>query len=154
MEIKELNQKPGIEKNVKLEETYLQFERLLIELRKKRLTDGLVVAINNDIEDLNSTSSSGDELKKIVKKKQARIIALLEKELKLVPKNYYRNLWLAIGMTAIGIPIGVAFGVILKNMAFLGIGLPIGIGIGIAVGTGMDKKAFEEGRQIDVEIKE
>ena len=153
MKIKELNQKPGIDKNVKLKETYLQFEKLLIELRKKELPDGLVGSINNDIEDLNSTSSAGDELRKIVKKKQTRITRLLEKELKLVPKNYYRNLWLALGMTAFGLPLGVAFGVALGNMAFLGIGLPIGLGIGIAVGTGMDKKAFEEGRQIDLEIK-
>ena len=153
MKIKEVNQKPGIDKNVKLKETYLQFEKLLIELRKKELPDGLVVSINKDIEDLNSISSSGDELKKIVRKKQTRIIKLLEKELKLVPKNYYRNLWLAVGMAAFGIPIGVAFGASLGNMGLLGIGLPIGLAIGIAVGTGMDKKAFEEGRQIDLEIK-
>ena len=153
MKIKELNQKPGIDKNVKLKETYLQFEKFLIELRKKELPDGLVVSINKDIEDLNLISSSGDELKKIVRKKQTRIIRLLEKELKLVPKNYYRNLWLAVGMAAFGIPIGAAFGASLENMAFLGIGLPIGLAIGIAVGTGMDKKALEEGRQLDLEIK-
>lgn len=121
-------------------------------MRKKELPDGLVVSVNKDIEDLNSISSSGDELRKIVRKKQTRIIKSLEKELKLVPKNYYRNLWLAAGMGAFGIPIGVAFGASLGNMAFLGIGLPIGLVIGIAVGTGMDKKAFEEGRQIDLEI--
>ena len=153
MKINELNQKPGIDKNIKLEETYVQFEKLLIELRKKELPDGLVVSINKDIEDLNSTSSSGDELRKIVRKKQTTIIKLLEKELKLVPKNYYRNLWLAVGMAAFGLPIGVAFGAILGNMAFLGIGLPIGFAVGIAVGTGLDKKAFEEGRQIPLEIE-
>lgn len=31
--------------------------------------------------------------------------------------------------------------------------IPIGLAIGMAVGTGMDKKALEEGRQIDLEIK-
>ncbi len=131
----------------------MQFEKLLIELRKKELPDGLVVSINKDIEELNSISSSGDELRKIVKKKQTRIIKLLEKVLKLVPKNYYRNLWLAVGMAAFGIPIGVALGTSLGNMAFLGIGVPFGLAIGIAVGTGMDKKAFKERRQIDLEIK-
>src|SRR6187402_557021 len=126
MKIKELNQTPDIDKNVKLEETYLQFEKLLTELRKRELPDELVVSINKDIEDLNSTSISGDELRKIVTKKQTRIIKLLEKELKLVPKDYYRNLWLAVGMAAFGLPMGVAFGAALGNMAFLGIGLPIG----------------------------
>jgi predicted RND superfamily exporter protein len=153
MKINELNQRPGIDENVKLEETYYQFEKLLSELRKKELPDGLVVSVNKDIEDLKSISVSGDELRKIIRKKQTRIIKLLEKELKLVPKNYYRKLWLAVGMAAFGIPIGVALGASLGNMAFLGIGLPIGMAIGIAVGTGMDKKAFEEGRQIDLEIK-
>jgi hypothetical protein len=38
-------------------------------------------------------------------------------------------------------------------MGLLAIGLPIGMGIGIAVGTSMDKKAMNEGRQLDIEIK-
>jgi hypothetical protein len=70
-----------------------------------------------------------------------------------VPKNHYRNQWLALGMATFGIPFGVALGMSLGNMALLGIGLPIGLAVGIAVGSGMDKKAFEEGRQLDVEIK-
>jgi hypothetical protein len=153
MKIKELNSIPGIDGNFKLKDMYIQFEKLLIELRKRELPDEFVLSINNDIEDLNSISSSVDELRNMVRKKQSKIIKLLEKELKLVTRNYYRNLWLAIGMAAFGIPIGVAFGASLGNMAFLGIGLPIGLAIGIAVGKGMDKKAFEEGRQIDMEIK-
>ncbi len=153
MKINELNQKPGIDKNIKLEKTYTQFGKLLIELRKKNLPDRIVVFINKDVEELNSITGPGDELRKIARKKQTRIIKSLEKELKLVPKNYYRNLWLAVGMAVFGIPIGAAFGAGLGNMAFLGIGLPIGLVIGMAVGTGMDKKAFKEGRQIDLEIK-
>ena len=81
-----------------------------------------------------------------------RILKLIEKEQKLVPKNIYRNRWLAIGMSAFGIPFRVAFGISLGNMAFLAIGLPLGMAIGIAIGAGMDKKAFEEGRQLDLEI--
>jgi hypothetical protein len=153
MKIKELNQRPGIDKEVRLAGPYLQFEKLLIELRKRDLPDGLVVTINKDIEDLNTIIGSGNELRIIVRKKQTRIIKLLEKEVKLVPKDYYRKLWLAIGMATFGIPIGVVFGSSTGNMGYLGIGLPIGMAIGIAVGTGMDKKAFEEGRQIDLEIK-
>lgn len=82
-----------------------------------------------------------------------RMVNTLEKEVKLVPKNHYRNRWLALGMAAFGLPMGVVFGISLGNMAFLAIGLPIGMAIGIAVGTGLDKKASEEGRQLDVEIK-
>lgn len=153
MKINELNQTSGIDNNVKLVETHLQFEKLLVELRKRELPVGLVVSINRDIEDLNSISGSGNELRKVIRKKQTRIIKLLEKELKLVPKNYYRNLWLVVGMAGFGIPIGVAFGASQGNMANYGVGFPIGLAIGIAVGSGMDKKAFKEGRQIDLEIK-
>ena len=90
---------------------------------------------------------------KEIKKSQTGILKLVEKELKLVPKAHYRNIWLAVGMSAFGISIGVAFGLVFGNMAFLGLGLPLGMAIGVGVGTGMDKKAFEEGRQLDVEIK-
>jgi hypothetical protein len=44
------------------------------------------------------------------------------------------------------------FGIGLDNMAFLGLGLPIGLAIGAVLGLRMDKKAFEEGRQLDVKI--
>lgn len=153
MTIIELIQKPVNDSNIKLKEAYLQFEKLLMELRKRELPVSFLVSINKDIEELNSTSKSGNELRKIVKDKQTKIIKVLEKDLKLVPQNYYRNIWLAVGMTAFGLPLGVAIGLSLKNMAFIGIGLPIGLPIGILVGTRMDKKAFKEGRQLDLEIK-
>jgi hypothetical protein len=153
MEIKELYQNPVIDKNVQVQEMSLQFEKLLTELRKKKLPDGLVMAINKEIEPLNTTYGSGNERRKSIRKIQTRLIKLIEKEVKLVPKNYYRNLWLTLGMAGFGIPIGVAFGASLGNMAFIGVGLPIGLAFGIALGTGMDKKALAEGRQLDLEIK-
>ena len=153
MKIIELNKIPGIHENAKFEEAYLQFEQLLSELRKRELPEALVMTINKDIQEINSTTTSGYEMRKLITKIQTRMIKLLEKEIKLVPKNYYRNLWLALGMSAFGVPIGVAIGLSLDNLAFLGIGLPIGLVLGIAVGSSMDKKALEEGRQMDVEIK-
>ncbi len=53
MKINELNQKPDSEKNVKLKETFIQFEKPLFELRKRDLPDGLVMSINKDIEEMN-----------------------------------------------------------------------------------------------------
>lgn len=152
MKIIELLQKTEIEKHIKLNEAYIQFEKLLSELRKRDLPDSLVLCINKGIEELNTTLITGDDLRKSIKKIQNGIIKLLEKEIKLVPKNYYRNLWLALGIAAFGIPFGVAIGISLGNMAFLGIGFPIGLAVGIALGSSMDKKAFKEGRQLDVEI--
>lgn len=152
MKLKELTQRQDIIGNEKVNGAYVQFGNLLHELTEKELPDEVVHTINKDIEELNSISDSGNLLKKQIQKKQSSVVRLVEKEVKLVPKNHYRNTWLVIGMAAFGIPLGAAFGASLGNMAFLGIGLPIGMAIGIAVGTGMDKKAFKEGRQLDLEL--
>lgn len=153
MEIRELKKKPNVGQNKKLISAYAQFDKLLTELKKKQLPDEIVNAINNEIDQINAISGSEKELRKQIKKTQSSILKLMEKALKLVPKNHYRNTWLAVGMAAFGIPLGVAFGASLGNMGLLGIGLPIGMVIGMAVGSVMDKKALEEGRQLDLEIK-
>jgi len=153
MGITELTKRPSIENNSRLRSKYFQFEKLLNELNTKELTNEIVLAINNNIKQLNAITNSEKELGKQLRKSQTTILKIIEKDLKLVPKNHYRNTWLAIGMSAFGIPLGVAFGASLGNMAFIGIGLPIGMAIGIAVGTSMDKKASDNGKQLDIEIK-
>lgn len=82
------------------------------------------------------------------------LLKLLEKELKLVPKDHYRTRWMVVGMSAFGLPFGVVFGTSLGNMAYLGLGLPIGMGIGIAIGASMDEKAKKEGRQLTLTMDE
>lgn len=152
MKLHELNLR-STDNNFKLNEINTQFKNLLIELEKKELPDDIIVSINKDIDEINSMTYTGNELRKKMKQKLQGIIKLLEKDLKLVPKNYYRNLWMILGMSVFGIPLGVAFGTSLGNMAYLGIGFPIGLAIGLAFGDGMDKKALKEGRQLDIEIK-
>ena len=154
MVIIELKNRPDIDQNKKLFASYTQFNNLLMELRTRKLSAETINTINNGIKKINSVSDSEKALSKQIKSTQSQIIKLVEKEHKLVTKNHYRNTWLAVGMATFGIPLGVAFGAALGNMAFLGIGLPIGMAIGVAVGSRMDKKAVEEGRQIDLEIKQ
>ena len=143
----------GIRKheNDKLNTKYHQFGSLIEALKKKELPDEIIMFINEEIDFLNSIHESEKLFKKQIRSAQTAILKLIEKELKIVPKNYYRNTWLAIGMAAFGIPFGVAFGTSLGNMAFLGIGIPFGMAIGIAIGTAMDKKAYEQGKQLDLE---
>ena len=150
MNIINLKSRAVISENSKVLRHHHQFEKLISEIKKKELSAELIELINEAIEELNLTQE--ENLKKQLIKKQAKIITQLEKKLKVVPKNHYRNSWLAIGMSAFGIPLGIAFGTSLGNMAFLGIGLPIGMAIGLAIGTGMDQKAFEEGRQLDITL--
>lgn len=152
MGINELRKRKGIGENKQLIDAYIQFEKLLTQLRKRKLPDEVVQAINTNLDLIDPDPGTEEDLRKQLRKTQSDILKLIEKELKLVPKNHYRNVWLALGIAAFGVPLGVAFGASLGNMAFIGIGLPIGIPIGLAIGTALDKKAADEGRQLDVEI--
>ncbi|AKP50568.1 hypothetical protein [Cyclobacterium amurskyense] len=151
MKINSLKPRPEISNKPKLQKVYTQFEKLIDELRIIVLPEKITVFINASIDELNLISN--EKLRSQTKKKQSKIISLIEKELKIVPINHYRNTWMAIGMSAFGVPLGVALGASLGNMGFIAIGLPIGMAIGLSVGTSMDKKAQEEGRQLNMEVK-
>lgn len=153
MELKNLLERPSIQENKKLNAAYSQLNALLLELAARDLPDQIVDSINKEIDELNAIPDDSKKLRNKIRQKQSNIVKTLEKELKIVTKGHYRNTWLAVGMAAFGIPIGLIFSISLDNMAFLGIGLPIGLAIGIGVGAQLDKKAEEEGRQIDIELK-
>jgi hypothetical protein len=153
MELIKLKEISGLEESKKLKYKYDETRKLVDLLRKRDLPEELVSSINQDIEGINSLSGSKKELLRQVRATELRILKLIEKEQKLVPRNTYRSRWMAIGMAAFGFPIGIAFGASIGNMAFLAIGIPLGMAIGIGLGTGMDKKALEEGRQLDIEIR-
>lgn len=74
------------------------------------------------------------------------LLKVFQKEHDMVSPSYYRTLWLSIGMSVFGIPLGLIFSSALNNFAFLGIGLSIGI----AIGNAKDKKAKEEGKVINI----
>lgn len=57
-----------------------------------------------------------------------------------------------VGMSAFGLPLGAALGLMVDNMALLALGLPIGLAIGVALGTSLDMKAKKEGRQLDFNV--
>ena len=139
--------------NIKIANSIKQFNSLIKLLNDKNLTLNVIKKINDDITELNSSQVMGTALSHLIKKKQNKIIKLTEKELKIVPKNYYRNLWMVLGMSAFGLPLGVAFGLSLGNIGLLAIGLPIGMAIGTLVGSNLDKKALESGKQLDIELK-
>ena len=153
MEIKDLKSRPSSVQSKKLIFAFSQFENLLSELKKKELTDEVIISINNGIDQINSAPELDKELRKQIRKAQSNILKLIEKKLKLVTINHYRNTWLAVGMAAFGVPLGVAFGSSAGNMGLIGVGIPIGMVIGMAVGSGMDKKALVAGKQLDLEIK-
>ena len=152
MELIKLNKRSDFAPNEKLTKKTDGYSKLIQELGKRELNDNIKESINTETGNVNAFPGSEKDFAKILTKSQNTILKLIEKELKLVVKNHFRNLWLPLGMSAFGIPLGVAFGTALGNLAFLGLGLPIGMGIGIAVGTVMDSKAAKEGRQLDIDL--
>lgn len=151
MEITLLKEPKELLENKKLQRRYAYFQELFTELKKQDLPDRMLSHINQEVEALNHFEGSGKELSKKMQKTIHQLLRQLEKDLKIVPKNLYRNRWMAIGMTALGVPFGVAFGAALDNMAFMGIGFPLGLVMGMAIGAGMDQKAEKEGRQLQIE---
>jgi len=136
----------------KTKSAYEQFERLVLEIKKKKLPEEIELVINKHITQLNSITDTNKILRNEIRKEQSKIVGMLAQKLKIVPINYFRKSWFVLGMTVFGIPIGAAFGLSLNNMAYLGIGLPVGMSIGLAMGSRMDNKAKEEGRQLDIEL--
>ncbi len=51
MKLKELNPRPDIKGNIKLDSAYIQFGKLISELTNKTLPKEVVDAINKDIEE-------------------------------------------------------------------------------------------------------
>ncbi len=137
----------------KVSEALDKFNRFMKLLGEHNIPEHLIHYINTEIDELNAAPASNRSFLSILKKKQNNIITKIEKELKLVPKNHYRNYWMILGMSIFGLPLGVAVGLSLDNMGFLGLGLPIGILIGYVLGTSLDNKALEQGKQIDIELK-
>lgn len=136
----------------KLEKRYQKFQKLIREIQNREISDSVVESINKEIEKLNLAATGDKTFSGSLRKSQNSIVNSLLREEKIVPKNYYRNLWLGLGMAVFGVPMGVAFGAALDNMAFLGIGIPMGMAIGIGIGTAMDEQARKEGRQLKVDL--
>lgn len=151
MKFHELQPKPN--NDTKFNNLFLQFQQLLAELEQKELPQPLVDYINTEIVAINTIQAEGKTLTKFVKQKQTEILRRVAKETQLVTKGHYRNIWLPVGMTVFGLPIGFLFSRMVDNPGLFAIGLPIGMAIGVAVGLFADKKAAETGKQLDIEIK-
>lgn len=151
MPLNSFNPKYQENQSERLKKRILKFQQLIKALGEKEIPEQTLESVNSEIDKVNQAQSE-TELTKQLQKSFRKILIISEKELNLVAKDYYRNMWLAIGMSAFGIPLGVAFGAVLNNYAFIGIGVPIGFVIGIAIGSKKDKEAFEQGRQLNVEV--
>lgn len=151
--MKHLIERQNISDNLKVSNAYQQLGKLLNALEEKRLSTETVDLINNEIVQLNSISVIDKIFLKTIKENENRIVELVEKRHKIISKNFYKKLWMVLGMSAFGIPIGVTFSLSIGNYGLLAIGIGVGMAVGVGVGSSMDKKAFDEGRQLNIELK-
>lgn len=151
--IQKLKETALTEESKKLKKRFKQFNLLVDEINKKEISEVFQQQINDMIGKLEGHKTTAKLFSINIRRTQTNLLRMLLKEYKIVPKNYFRNTWMAIGMSAFGIPLGVAFGGGLNNMAFIGIGIPIGMVIGMAIGAEMDKKAEKENRQLNIQIE-
>jgi len=150
MTLESLNSTITNNSNPKIVISANRLNNLLEIIKDKNIPNEQIPAINKLVQKLNDIKESDKKLNKLIRKTDCAIVSLLEKELKFVPKNYYRNMWLALGMSIFGLPLGVAFSAALNNYGFIGIGLPIGMVIGMAYGTKLDKKAACNNLQLNI----
>lgn len=136
----------------KSEQLYKQFNDFIDELNNRSIPENTISAINREVEEINSFTKNGVAMKSLIVKKLAAILKLLEKEHKLVPKNYYQNTNLLRDSVVFGVLIGVVIGLITKDMSLIFLGQPIALVFSFLKGRLMDKKAFKDGRQFSVEL--
>ena len=141
-----------IENYKRLNKRFVRFESLIVELNTLDLQDDILIAINEFIDKLNSIHETKKSFSKQLKTAQNDILKLLENKLNIVPSNHYTTKYMAIGI-ALGLGLGSAIGAASSNMAQTGIWLPIGLAIGLTYGNKLDKKAKEEGKALNFEIK-
>lgn len=149
MSITPLSFKSSFEENPKLAKPASKLRSLLISIEKKGIPASVESKINEIIQGVNDFPGPDPLFIKQINSAKTAILKLLEKELKIFPKNHFQTQWMVLGMSVFGLPMGVAFGMSLGNLAFLGIGIPFGMAIGIAVGNSKDKEVEQEGRQLD-----
>lgn len=131
---------------------YASLEALCNDLQTRTLPPQTEAGINQALAALNEVPTTDRSFPKQVSATLRAALGSLGKDLGWVPRNHYRNMWMALGMAAFGVPIGTALGVVTGNMGLLGIGLPIGMPLGMAIGANLDKKAERRGRQLPLEV--
>lgn len=139
MDLVVIQKKDGLSETT--QKHFEELKNLLNDLRERPLSEDIKREINAKLVKLNNLNSTEAGFSKQVAKTKSEILDLLQKKLKMVPQNYYTSLWLSLGMTAFGLPIGAVIFALTGNIAFLAVGLPLGMGLGSFYGMSLDRKA-------------
>jgi len=125
---------------------------LISEIEAKSIPEEVCFKINYQIDKVNFSYRENDGLiKKQLDIAFRKILNILKRDLGIIPENYYRNLWLALGMSVFGLPLGALIATLTSNTSYLVFGMLMGIVIGIAYGSKKDKDALQENKVIILE---
>ena len=145
MELPELEVKEKNQLKKKEQKALEQFNELISALNDKELDEEMIEHIKGNMSNVRSELTFNT-----IKKEESKILDYVKREKGYVAQNHYMTLWIALGMSAIGVPIGVAIGLALDQLGFMGIGIGGGLAIGVAIGSAKDKKAKEQGKQLPI----
>lgn len=135
--------------DLKVQQAYNTYERLLSAIAKKEIPEKINTIIEMEIAEINNFKQEDGSLFVFMKKSQVILLSVLESSLGIVARNHYRNQWMALGLAAFGVPLGVAIAMMTENWGLMGLGMAIGLPVGMAVGKMKDNKAAAEGKQLD-----
>lgn len=145
MELPHLQIKTQDQLKKKDQNAITHFNELIDALNDKSLDQENVDHIKEHITTIEKKPSFNT-----IKKEESKILDHIKDKKGYVAKNHYMSLWIALGMSAIGVPIGVAIGLALDQLGFMGIGIGGGLAIGVAIGSAKDNKAKKEGKQLPI----
>ncbi len=144
-----IQRKAGAANNFQIQAAYNSYENLIKALEEKTLPNHIQKTVENEISEVNGFEGSNEALLIFIRESQVTLLTVVKESLGFVAKHHYRNYWMPLGMTVMGVPFGLLFGVLFGNMAFIGMGLAIGIPLGMAMGIHLDNKAAQEGKQLN-----
>ncbi len=151
MKIEHLKRREGTVGNNRLTKAYDKMQNLIDALGNRDLPSDELISINERIQSINAFTGSEKELTKTLKNTYDDILKQIEKNLKLVSKHHFRQLWMVYGMLA-----GVVFSSLSSSFGIIGIGFSGGMGIsigmliGIMIGANLDQQAEKNGAQLEV----
>ena len=99
----------------KLSAAFLKLDALVDALNSRPIPGSLSEEINSRIRAVNSLQGSSQTVIKELNSTYAAILKLIEKELQLVTRHHYRTLWMVVGMSAFGLPIGLVVSMLVNN---------------------------------------
>lgn len=142
-----------VDGNPKVQKRINKLLFIIEALNQKQLPVETVRMLNDTISTLLDIDPRERGYSRAMYKVLVKVLEIVREKHQIVTKNYYRNYWMPIGMSVFGLPIGVAIGIAVDNMGYMGAMLPIGLVLGMAYGGQLDKKAIEENRVIDIEVE-